>query len=884
MIDTQIRIQQRFNREIESLQRRTDHVFFWLFLAQWLFAIVCAFLISPKSWTGAEAGVHQHVEAAIFLGGALVSLPCWLIYRQRVSSVQTRWIVAFSQMLYAALLIHLMGGRIEAHFYIFVSLAILSFYRDRSVYIPAVGVVVVDHLARGMLWPESVFGVVTPGIARAIEHAAYCLFETAFLLWGIQQSRRHVMKMSQLSVSLEDQQHDLEQRVEDRTKDLSQSQNFLQTILDSLPVEICILDGAGQIINTNLGWKQFGLSNGGTSDGGNYLEVCRSATGECRKNALELATAIEEIITSGQGQYHSEYECHSPHQESWFQASVSPIHLADSTGAVVVHMCITERVLIQREIQRKREEAERLAMVAEYTDNAVVITDASCRILWTNDGFTRTTGYRLDEVIGRVPGSFLQGEDTDPETVIEMRRALKEQKGFDVEIVNYNRHGKPYWANIEVRPIRDEKGVVQKYIAIESNITEKKERESSLKLLRNALDNASDVVLLADVEGFFVDGNRAANEFLGVDRQQLLQKSIWDILCPMRGMDTAQLAKWKESTNFEASVIDADGQSRVVDVWSTAFYDGIDQFHCWFLRDASARLKSEADLARLNEDLQRTARNAGMAEIATGVLHNVGNILNSVNVSANSLVKCNAGNYLGRLERLIETIDQSSQSFVEFVQSDDRGPQIPRYLDAIAHSIRQEKDQFQSEISELIENVAHIKEVVAVQQTMAKQGGVSQSISASGVVRDALVAVKGAVSDNGIDIHVDIKEDATFVSDKHRILQILVNLIKNSVDAITEANKSQPRLMVQVEVVEEDVAIRVEDNGIGINEEMLDRIFQHGVTTKDDGHGFGLHASANTAQQLGGSLTAFSDGDGKGACFELRLPLTQERMEVTVAS
>ena len=172
-----------FRDELGQLQRRTDVAFAWLMAAQWLCAIMCALVLSPRTWQGAESAPHNHLYAALFLGGLLTIYPCWRVIRNQ-RGLTTHLVLAVAQMGYSALLIHLMAGRIEAHFHVFGSLAFLAIYRDTRVFIPAVAVTTIDHLARGILWPESVYGIITPTAWRTVEHALWVLFEVLFLAWG----------------------------------------------------------------------------------------------------------------------------------------------------------------------------------------------------------------------------------------------------------------------------------------------------------------------------------------------------------------------------------------------------------------------------------------------------------------------------------------------------------------------------------------------------------------------------------------------------------------------------------------------------------------------------------------------------------------------------
>ncbi len=419
------------------------------------------------------------------------------------------------------------------------------------------------------------------------------------------------------------------------------------------------------------------------------------------------------------------------------------------------------------ELAAAKAEAEKLALVARYTDNAVVITDDQTRIEWVNDGFTRITGYEADEVIGKRPSEFLQGRDTEEEKLEIMRAAVQAKRGFDIQTINYRKNGEPFWVDIEARPIKDKDGKVRRFIAIESDITD--------------------------------------------------------------------------------------------------------------------RVNSEIERQQLNEQLVDASRTAGMAEMATGVLHNVGNILNSVNVSTNLIRKQFQKSALINLEKITNLIAEHDGNFEEFVRLDERGQKIPAYFTKLNETLQQQHQKMKGEFQDLIDNVEHIKEIVSVQQSMAKSSGVMQDLAPRDLIHDSITANKGTLANHNIKIVQELDDHLpTLISDKHKILQILINLIKNGKDALVEQNTPNPELKISVSSCDENIVFRVSDNGVGISQSEIDKIFNHGFTTKKSGHGFGLHSSANAATELGGTLTVSSDGIGRGAVFELSLPAAFEAQPAMV--
>jgi len=183
------RVQERFARYRQRTVAETDRMFTKLFIGQWLFAILIALVISPYAWEGRVRVVHMHVWIAIFLGGAIASFPVALTIL-KTGAVATRYVVAVAQMLYSALLIHLTGGRIETHFHVFGSLALLAFYLDWGVLVTAAVTIALDHYVRGLIWPESIYGITNPEWWRFLEHGFWVACCTVSLILFCHRSLR----------------------------------------------------------------------------------------------------------------------------------------------------------------------------------------------------------------------------------------------------------------------------------------------------------------------------------------------------------------------------------------------------------------------------------------------------------------------------------------------------------------------------------------------------------------------------------------------------------------------------------------------------------------------------------------------------------------------
>ncbi|MDB5388948.1 MAG: sensor signal transduction histidine kinase [Planctomycetaceae bacterium] len=287
--------------------------------------------------------------------------------------------------------------------------------------------------------------------------------------------------------------------------------------------------------------------------------------------------------------------------------------------------------------------------------------------------------------------------------------------------------------------------------------------------------------------------------------------------------------------------------------------------------DITERKLAEEQLDELHQKLLNTSRQAGMAEIATNVLHNVGNVLNSVNVSATLVVDGIKKSKTSALSRVVDLLKQHEGDLGEFIATDSRGKHLPIYLAQLSEHILSEQRAIVNELDSLQRNISHIKEIVAMQQNYAKVSGVREIVSVVELVEDSLHMSEGALARHGIEVNREFETVPLINIDKHKVLQILVNLVRNAKLACCESERSDKRLTLRVVHRDGRIKISVIDNGIGIPPENLTRIFNHGFTTRDSGHGFGLHSGALAAKDMGGSLTATSAGTGQGACFTLEL-------------
>lgn len=280
------------------------------------------------------------------------------------------------------------------------------------------------------------------------------------------------------------------------------------------------------------------------------------------------------------------------------------------------------------------------------------------------------------------------------------------------------------------------------------------------------------------------------------------------------------------------------------------------------------------ELKNAQSELLDAARQAGMAEIATNVLHNVGNVLNSVNISADLIARKLRNSKTQGLGKAMQLINEHPDDLGVFLQEDAKGKLLPGYLNQLVGAIAQEQQEMTDELSQMSKSVDHIKDIVATQQSYAGASSMTEPLFIDELLEDALRMNAGALTRHHVTVVRDYGDVPQVMGDKHRLLLILVNLISNAKYAMSDLSNRPRTMTLAVKTVDDSfLQISVKDDGEGIAAENMTRIFAHGFTTRKEGHGFGLHSCALAAIEMNGHLSAHSDGPGKGALFTLQIPL-----------
>ena len=287
--------------------------------------------------------------------------------------------------------------------------------------------------------------------------------------------------------------------------------------------------------------------------------------------------------------------------------------------------------------------------------------------------------------------------------------------------------------------------------------------------------------------------------------------------------------------------------------------------------DITERVGAEQRERLLQKQLREASHQSGMAEVATGVLHNVGNVLNSLGVASSTVQARLKASQYDRIERVAAMLELHRDTLGDFFTSDERGKHLPRYLSALGVQLKRDTEGLQREIDAICGHVQYLCEIVQAQQTFARVGGAEEAVDVGELV-DTALRLK-AQDLQGVDVRREIADIPEFMTDRYKLLQIVVNFISNACDALAASAPGARQMAIRAQQADGQLEIAVEDSGVGIAAELLTRIWEFGFTTKAHGHGFGLHSSAVAAQQLGGTVAVISAGPGLGARFTVKIPL-----------
>jgi PAS domain S-box-containing protein len=507
-------------------------------------------------------------------------------------------------------------------------------------------------------------------------------------------------------------------------------------------------------------------------------------------------------------------------------------------------------------------------------------------IIQISRSFTAITAYTNEEAIG-AKLSLLYGSKTDAAMAKAAHHALRRSQAFQGELLCYRADGTTVWCELVIVPKVSEDGSTGHFVMALIDISARRKRDEHFREqeaeFRGIFEHAVEGIYQSTLDGRYLRVNMALARMYGYRSPEALMTQVCDIQnqiyvdASMRDQFKKLMDESDYVRGLEYQVRRRDGgiiwiseNSRIVrDANGNArYYEG-------FIEEITKRKEAEAALQQSQQRLIETSRQIGLAEITTGILHNIGNALNSVNTSASVALDKVSTSKVGFLSKAMKMMREHEADLAAFLTNDPKGRQLIAYLGELSTRLVQEQGEVREELASLKKSVEHANDILACQQNYAKSAGRVETAGPVELVEDALQMNANSLARHHVRIVRDYAPGLPEVTvRKHVILQILVNLIRNAQKACDASDSPDKCLTVRIggRPAGDRLQIEVQDNGVGIPPENLAHIFTHGFTTRKDGHGFGLHSGVRMAEEMGGSLTAQSEGVGKGASFILEFP------------
>ncbi len=547
---------------------------------------------------------------------------------------------------------------------------------------------------------------------------------------------------------------------------------------------------------------------------------------------------------------------------------------------------VEKEVAIRQQAEaRVREREEDLAITLNSIGDAVVATDSMGRITRMNPMAESLTGFAFSESEWRPLADIFHiiNENTREPVVNPIDQVLYGGKavGLEESTVLIDREGREHPIADSAALIRNPRGVMTGAVLVFRDMTEERKAQEALSRIAAIVESSDDAIIGMTPDGLVQTWNKGAERLSGYSAVEAIGNPLSHLAPANRSHEIPEILykihQGQVIANFETEQIRKDGMLAQVSLTISPIKEpngnliGISAI----ARDITERKKAEKEREALNKQLLDASRRAGMADVATGVLHNVGNVLNSINVSVGLVQQTIRTSPMEKISRTAAMISHHAQDLGSYLTQDPKGRQIPEYLTKVGDHLIQEQSNMLRELEGLVENVDHIKEIINVQQTVASSGGLSEPTDLATLMEQALQVNLVSLDKHQITVTRDYAKLPPIVVDKHLVLQILVNLISNAKHAM-KAFPDRPHHLTlgihQSGTKDGVVGLQVSDNGMGIKLDDRTRIFTQGFTTKEGGHGFGLHNGALCAKVMGGSLIVHSEGEGQGATFTLELP------------
>ncbi len=665
-------------------------------------------------------------------------------------------------------------------------------------------------------------------------------------------------------------------KLENQINTLAESEESLKEYMDAMITFNARLDIDGRIMNANKSALET-ISEGKKDDiyGSFFWDT------PWVSNRLKVREQVKaNVLKAAQGQINRlEVEVEIGEDRTFLPIDLFFHPVFDASGKIKYLIAEAHDI---SEMKKANRRLRIFSMIAEQAAEGIAIGTMKGIMEYINPAGALMHGYEdPNDIIGKPERMFHNDEQFEHDLKSYSKKVLELGAWRDV-LGHVRKDGTTFPVETISVIFKDEEGNPLGLLGFMTDITERKKTEDALieseKKYLTVVNQAQDAIVIIK-ESKFIYVNPKMIEFTGYTEDVLIDMDIMKVFTPESRLLSKRIYEQRLEGKhlpdyYEVSLIDKNKKLKPMEVNAGIIdYKGKKAILA-FLRDISERKEAEKKLQMVKQKLLDVSRQAGMAEVANNVLHDVGNVLNSVNVTVTYLVNSLKEFNLDDFEKAISMLNDHKGQLQNFIEKDPQGRHLIPYLDAYSKYFVNNNKIMISKLFFLAENVKHIKDIILRQQSYSGVSEVIGIVSLSYLIENSLQINNSLIIESGINIRRKLKNCPQITTDIHKVLQILVNLVRNAIQSMIKENP--PKKILDLEISKkgpDQVEVRVRDNGTGINPKDMEKIFSHGFTTKKDGHGFGLHSSFLEAKALGGNLRVQSDGKSKGALFILELPV-----------
>ncbi len=527
-----------------------------------------------------------------------------------------------------------------------------------------------------------------------------------------------------------------------------------------------------------------------------------------------------------------------------------------------------------------RESEERFRGLIDLSSDWIWEIDVQGKYTYADPKVLDFLGYEVTEVVGKDITSFMSEEDKKnvPSFIKESMETMAAFSHYETR--QFHKDGHELIVDTSGTPFYDTKGNFAGWRGLDADITEKKRAEDILHRQSFALEQAMNGIAIVGMTGVAEFINSAWAKMHGYEPEEMEGNRI-SLMCHTEEQRIKEAMPFIETVRetgecaAEVNHVKKDGTEFPTKMSANVLKDGDgkDVGVVLIIRDITKRKLAERALEDAQHELVEKAHKAGMADIATGTLHNVGNILNSVKASAEMISRITESSFINGFKKANSMLRENIECLDEFILQNPKGKMLMQYYLKLEDGFSTEQTKTIEHLERLTDKVNAIEEVISAQQGYAGVSAYTEEFAITDIVEDALTMQSGSTERYNIKIVKDFNHDIPKVMvQRAKLVHILINLIKNARESIIEARAEEKNMTVSIKSHDNAVFVKFRDTGTGIATSNLEKIFSHGFTTKKSGHGFGLHSSANYMKEMGSRMWAESEGEGKGATFILRFP------------